>query len=433
MKPQNISKSILATVAVLALALTYFATTHRVTALAPPPPPLPGAIFTTDSNCTGVDLNIYASKNDVYLDGGPAHPGAAGLPDGCYYVRVTDPSGATLLGTSIGSANDTPACVSGGEFVSCLQLSAILVRPGGGAGYDDTPNPGGEYKVWVSTVPTFDNDSTKTDNFKVKEEENPPTAQLHVRKFYDANTNGAKDPTEPFLDGWKVRIVDNIDYIRFTPVDIILDPDDYTVTEFDPAQTNWVHTTPTSVMVTLTANDNKTVTFGNVCLGQGGGKTLGFWSNKNGEAKLNDNGGMGPEFALLSGLCLRDASGGNFDPTTYTDFRTWLLNATAVNMAYMLSAQLAAMELNVEAGYVNGGSLVYAPGLLPFAPPGINSLGFISINDLMAAANAALCANGYTTAGSPDRAYQEALKNALDKANNNLNFVQPTPCSFSFQ
>ena len=34
-----------------------------------------GAVFTTDSTCTGVNLNIYGSKDDVYLDGGPAHPG----------------------------------------------------------------------------------------------------------------------------------------------------------------------------------------------------------------------------------------------------------------------------------------------------------------------------------------------------------------------
>ena len=61
-------------------------------------PPLPGAIFTTDSTCSGVDLNIYASKDLVYLNGGPAHPGAASLPDGSYYVRVTDPSGSLLLG-----------------------------------------------------------------------------------------------------------------------------------------------------------------------------------------------------------------------------------------------------------------------------------------------------------------------------------------------
>jgi hypothetical protein len=36
------------------------------------------------------------------------------------------------------------------------------------------------------------------------------------------------------------------------------------------------------------------------------------------------------------------------------------------------------------------------------------------------------------TAGSPFRDYQEALKNAFDKANNNLTFVQATPCAFTF-
>ena len=46
--------------------------------------------------------------------------------------------------------------------------------------------------------------------------------------------------------------------------------------------------------------------------------------------------------------------------------------------------------------------------------------------------NASLGATGLTLSGHPARSYQEALKNALDKANNNLNFVQPTPCPFSF-
>src|ERR1044072_7994762 len=64
--------------------------------------PLPGAVFTTDVNCNGTDLNIYASKGDVYIDGGPAHVGSAGLPAGEYYVQVTEPDG-TLLGTSIGA------------------------------------------------------------------------------------------------------------------------------------------------------------------------------------------------------------------------------------------------------------------------------------------------------------------------------------------
>jgi len=47
-------------------------------------------------------------------------------------------------------------------------------------------------------------------------------------------------------------------------------------------------------------------------------------------------------------------------------------------------------------------------------------------------ASASLGANGSTLYGSPARSYQEALKNALDAGNNNLNFVQTSPCAFSF-
>src|SRR5947207_15883134 len=54
-------------------------------------PPLPGAIFTTDSTCTDVNVNIYDHKNEVYIDAWPSHPSAAGLPDGNYCVPATDP------------------------------------------------------------------------------------------------------------------------------------------------------------------------------------------------------------------------------------------------------------------------------------------------------------------------------------------------------
>jgi len=200
-------------------------------------------------------------------------------------------------------------------------------------------------------------------------------------------------------------------------------PGEYTVTEFMPVETNWVPTTLTSVEVTLEDGESVTVEFGNVAIGAGGGHTLGFWSNKNGQTLFGAD-----DLSLMVSLNLRNANGSNFDPANYAAFRTWLLGAKATNMAYMLSAQLAAMELNVLNGFVNGGALVYAPGLLPFAPiTGLNSLGFISVSDLMTAANTELGAHGSTFAGSPYRAYQEALKNALDAANNNQTFVLVPP------
>ena len=335
------------------------------------------------------------------------------------------------------NTDETPVVVVGGEFVTCYQLSAILRRasnagpyPVAPDGYDTTSNSGGEYKVWVSMVSTFDNNQSKTDNFKVEpsDDPEPPQGTLNVLKFYDANANGIHDPGEVLIDGWKINIKDGIDIIRFTPVLVILDPDDYTITEFTPVEPNWVHTTPNPVQLTLGENDNPTVEFGNLCLGGGGGHTLGFWSNKNGKATMNDGGTLCPELALLNSLCLRNAAGADTSfACNYTDFRSWLLNATATNMAYMLSAQLAAMELNVEAGFVDGDALVYAPGT-----NSANGLGFATIGDLLDEAEAELCANGLTLAGHPSRSYQEALKNALDKANNNQNFVQGEPCPFSF-
>jgi hypothetical protein len=386
--------------------------------------PNPGAIFTTDVTCNGTNINIFNSKSDVYIDGGPAHEGAAGLPDGYYYIQVTEPGGA-LLGTSVGSANPTPIHVTNGEFDVCYQLAAVVIKASDSTpGYDDTTNGGGEYKVWVS--PAADFTGGKTDNFKVKPEV-PATGTLNVNKFYDANANGINDDGQP-ITGWKVRIIDDLELFRFTPVSVIVAPDGYIVSEFDPAETNWIHTTTNPVNVTVAAGATETVEFGNLCLGPGGGHTLGFWSNKNGQATMNDGASMCPELSLLNGLYLRNGAGTRMNfACDYTAFRNWLLSATATNMAYMLSAQLAAMELNVEAGFVNGSALVYAPGT-----NSANGLGFATVSALMSEANTELTAHGTALAGDPWRGYQEALKNALDKANNNQTFVQATPCPFTF-
>jgi hypothetical protein len=397
--------------------------------------PLSGAVFTTDSTCSGVDLNIYNSKDAVYFDGGPAHPAAAGLPDGYYYIQVTEPNG-TVLGTSVGSGNETPIHVVNGEPVACYQLSSILIKASNGdPGYDTTTNAGGEYKMWISTSSSFVNNDSKTDNFKVNAEDTGggDEALLSVRKYYDADVDGVKDPTEIYLDGWRFNIKDGINWDRDTPVSMVLfAPDTYFVTEQKPAEKNWINTDPSNPAaflnplalpqksVDLAVGDDQTLEFGNVCLGAGGGLTLGFWSNPNGKATMNDSGTLAPELALLTSKSLRTANGGNFDPTDYTAFRNWLLSATAVNMSYMLSAQYAAMLLNVEAGKVNPSALVW------------NGSAFVSISSVLADAETALATDGSTPSGDPNRASQEALKNTLDNANNNLNFVQANPCSYTF-
>lgn len=379
-----------------------------------------GAIFTTDASCDATNENLYASKEAVYLNGGPARDGAAGLDDGAYFVKVTVPNG-DLLGSSLTAV----VTVTGGEFAQCYRLVDILVKASDGVtpGFDDTTNNGGEYKVWVSTDPTFPNSDSKTDNFKVKDVEVVEPGSLFVQKFYDANADGLWTAGEPEIAGWEVTVTDAphawTDATLLTPAEHEDEPGMYTVTESMPVQQNWRATTPVSVSASIVAGQTTNVTFGNLCLGAGGGRTLGFWSNKNGALLYNN--------AVAVAQNLRDASGNSFDPTDHKDFRTWILSASATNMAYMLSAQLAAMTQNVSNGNVSGSALVYAPGTGSASP-----LGYATISALIAEANALLAANGNTVAAGADRTAQEAVKNALDYANNNYNFVQGGPCVFSF-
>lgn len=283
--------------------------------------------------------------------------------------------------------------------------------------------PLGTTEVTCTATDAAGNETTCSFNVTVKD---CTVGSICGKKFYDANANGRDDDGQA-VAGWKVVLSGDADAVTYTNARgeycfENLGPGTYTVTEIAP-NASWLATTETSCTFTISCenlSNDFTCNFGNLCLDGGGGRTLGFWSNKNGQAQMNDGGTAAPELALLSGLCLRNAAGAHFDPADYSSFRTWILNATAVNMAYMLSAQLAAMQLNVEAGFVNAASLVYAPGCG----------NFISIADLIAAANAALCDDGFTPAGDPNRAWQECLKNALDRANNNLNFVQSRPCGF---
>jgi hypothetical protein len=404
--------------------------------------PLPGAIFTTDVNCNGTDLNIYASKADVYLDGGPHHTGAAGLPEGEYYVQVTEPDG-TLLGTSLGTNDETPVVVNAsGEFVVCYKLIDIVrtaSNPGpfpvAPDGFDNTSNPGGEYKVWVSRVNTFANDESKTDNFKVVNNP-PPTGTLNVLKYYDTDTSGTFNAGDVEIVGWEVKVGAQASFpitaeTKLTPVSIIVDPGCYTAQEGDA--TGWIHTTAKIASAAVSSGGEATISFGNVCLGAGGGLTLGFWSNKNGQALITATDLQ----HLRDDFCLRNADGSEFNPTTNAQVRTFLLGANATNMSNMLSAQLIAMYLNTAHGFVNGGALIFAGSNPSGCNVPVNGAGFITVNALIADAAAELCAHGLVLAGNPERACQEFKKNALDKANNNLNFVQgpgvcPVPLSFTY-
>ena len=208
-------------------------------------------------------------------------------------------------------------------------MSAVLSKASDSSpGYDTTTNGGGEYKIWVSMDPTFSNNQSKTDNFKVRPNAQPGT--LCVNKFYDANANGIFDNTEVLIPGRKFFVDD---LCRFTPQCLMLDEGSYNVCEDTPVEMNWVHTTPTCVNATVTMGQTTNVDFGNLCLGAGGGMTLGFWSNPNGQ-RLE----LASDFTALNAMCLRNANGtvrmftGNLNQNK-SALHDWLLSANASNMA----------------------------------------------------------------------------------------------------
>ena len=253
-------------------------------------------------------------------------------------------------------------------------------------------------------------------------------------KFYDSNGNGVKDPGEPGIRSWKIKL--STGTVVSTDVNgnycfANLDLGSYTVTEAHPVQSGWLQTYPAvpgtyTITITTSGQVANNEDFGNLRCGAGGGKTIGFWSNKNGQALTTS-----ASLFLLSSLNLCNGDGSDFNPTVKTQIPPWLLSANAVNSAYMLSAQLAAMELNVSVGFVNGNAYIYAPGTTS-----ANPLGYATVNAVMAEANTELGLHPIctTTVNAGFRDYQLALKTALDNANQDASttFILPPIPPYSF-
>lgn len=476
----NRTKKFSMMIAVLIIAIVAFGASTQVSAQGG----FFGAIFTSKGDGTSVNKNLYDSKDDVYLNGGPQNTNANGLPNGTYYFQVTNPSGSVLLSTDPAACRQLTVAngVVSGAAGPCPHTSGAFNPANGSMSVQlipflDTPNNGGEYKVWLIRQATttkiasdgitlnFKNSNAKTDNFKVKRVEPPcvpgsPQCPLTVTisgtKFYDANANGINN-SEAGIEGVRIEVTLSTDPTN--PIVVQTDANgnwslrdipvgtSYSVRELLPCvdedddlvcDTNryWVQTAPAPDSNNFqgysgTANTNVGgLDFGDICFGpnDGMGRTLGFWSNKNGSKIMQE----GTNNYANSLLFLRDlnlktydkknpSAEPNFDPTGYTQFRTWLLDGNAVSMAYMLSVQLSATSLDVRYEFLSDGQIVDARDL---------GLGIISIGDVRTTANKSLYDHEVTITGDWFRQSQEIMKNFLDSVNNNrLNFASATACS----
>lgn len=211
---------------------------------------LAGAIWTTDSEGKNVNKNIYDSKEEVYLNGGPHGGSGKGIPEGSYFVKVTTPDGKTLLGMTPESQKIEVG--SDGRMVKRYHLMEILSEDGtddGTKGYKDTTNPGGEYKVWISPNEEFK--PNLTDNFKVGK------GTLTIKKVIESvnGNNGPRNGSPVFTvivtgPGDYENTIDNV--VPGVPVVLKnLKLGEYTIEETDiPPGYRWVSTDPATVDLT---------------------------------------------------------------------------------------------------------------------------------------------------------------------------------------
>jgi hypothetical protein len=238
--------------------------------------------------------------------------------------------------------------------------------------------------------------------------------------FNDQDRDGVRGPNDHGIAGCTVKLVSNaavnpglVVAVAITNsgggylFDGVGTDDCSVVLELD--QQIYQATTPLDVRLNSCGCGSQIVDFGKFAVQtQCAGHTPGFWRNNNGVALIQGE----LLWDELRGLNLVDFDGADFDPSgAVQEWRGYLTGGNAQNMSYMLSIHLAAMQLNILSGNVSSSCLVQTP------------TGPATIQSVVVAANAVLAADGFTPTGDPNRAVQELLKNILDAANNNQNWL----------
>jgi uncharacterized repeat protein (TIGR01451 family) len=221
-----------------------------------------------------------------------------------------------------------------------------------------------------------------------------------------------------------------------------LDYGSYSVQEVVPA--NWVQTAGRGAAVTGTVTAASGLNsggndFDDAHVGaKGNPQSKGYWTNS-GNSTITAS-----DITTLNTLNLRDGKGNlvSFSTTSITTARAQVANflsgASSAYPANMLSAQLAALELNVLHGFVSTGSVIYDPNLAAYssalnsaAVGGAGALyngGFITVGNMINAVK-----NELGLYGNPSKTqtqngilvcnFENELQVALNGANLNQNFV----------
>lgn len=378
------------------------------------------------------------STEAVYLAFDPA------LPSGTYYVHVTDPIGGADMVLSSNDPMDRFVAVNNNAGVISLSLpftnnqtpavfglglngvgQSILLQP-----FGTNPAEPCRFKAWFGDDWDLTNGSDNP--YLLHGGFNANLGRCAVRSyegfrigtgngsdvsgnvFRDDDRDGVRDPGEQGLANWEVRLVTGTTSVATTTdsnghyVFSHVLADSYTV-ELTLAQ-GYNATTSQSYSVEVCGCANVSVgDFGAatqvmVCHGH----TIGYWRSCHGLHRVCQFNIL----PTLPGLYLRNLCGQHVAPGSLWSFKSYLQCANSWNMAYMLSAQLLAMHCNVMSGFVDPNCMIHDC-----------RLGNITIAELMQRSITSLMAHGYTPPCSQWRQEQERLKNALDNANNNRNWL----------
>ena len=159
---------------------------------------------------------------------------------------------------------------------------------------------------------------------------NTRLGRISGKKYYDANLNGQWDTGEPGIANWKITYTGAASGTLTTGAggtfSASLIPGSYTLAE-KVANSPWIQIgntvdqTSASGGSTATLNNKRYslgivgggevtgLNFGNVCTGAGGGNTIGFWSNSNGQKLIGED-----DLLEIRNLNLKNANGFHFDP-----------------------------------------------------------------------------------------------------------------------
>lgn len=236
-------------------------------------------------------------------------------------------------------------------------------------------------------------------------------SEVTGKVFRDEDRDGVRDAGEGGLANWQVRLTNTTSSVTATT-----DANGHYSFAAVPAgeysvelvlQNGYIVTTAAShsIVVCDCADLEVNLLGAAVAMLPCNARTIGYWRNHHGLCKVQ-------QFQILQtlpALHIVNMCGQYVAPGNIWSFKCWLQMANSWNMAYMLSAQLVAMHCNVMVGFVHPDCVINDP-----------CLGQMTIAQLMQQAVASLCAHRYTPPCSPHRHAQSLLKNALDRANNNL-------------